>query len=188
MTGRALLLLGQARINNNGRRLVRAVVSRPDLSLSLAGVGKVKGNPRLAGDVEDAASGEDVTLAFGRVPAAVVPVWHAASNVIVLPYSTLRTLHSGPAIMALSCGRPVVVSPAVIAREPQALAGTNWVRRCEGTPEQFLGETAPWGNQPRGEAPGLRALNWRPLAPRTVWAYQRALPTKRRACRRNRTT
>ena len=177
--GRTALLLGQVRPYKNVPQLVRASVEREALGLGLAVVGEVRGDDGLTQDVEQAARGGEVVLALRRVPAGDVGLWHAACDVVVLPYALRSALHSGAAIMALSCGRPAVVAASDTMRELQHLVGEEWLQLCDGPPARFLEQAAAFVDVSRSAGPDLSALNWGPLADRTLAAYELALAWRR---------
>jgi beta-1,4-mannosyltransferase len=177
--GAVALLLGQVRPYKNVPELVAAAVTRPDLGLHLAVAGEVRGDPALADRVLAQARPGAVTVVLGRVAQADVVAWHAAADVVVLPYSLRSALHSGAALMSLSCSRPVVVADTGTMRELRDLVGPEWVSLCSGPPERFLEAAAALLEVPRAGPPDLAALDWPRLGALTVDAYRAAVRARR---------
>jgi glycosyltransferase involved in cell wall biosynthesis len=166
-----LLLLGQIRRYKNVPELVAAFLASGARGAHLAVVGEVRGDPTLATEIDALAASPAVTARLERVPTPDVPVWHAAADVVVLPYSLATTLHSGAALLALSMGTPVVVPDTGTMRELQAVAGPDWVRTFTGGPAGALSAALDVAGRERGPL-DLGALDWPHLGRLTAAAYR----------------
>lgn len=171
--GPLLLLLGQIRRYKNVPALIDAFASRPAGKTHLAVAGQLRGDLSLEQEVRDAAANsEAVTARLGLVPTDDIPSWHAAANVVVLPYSQATSLHSGAALLALSMNRPVVVPDSGTMRELRELAGPNWVYLFDGDTCEALDAAERALADQRPATVDLSALDWDSLGKQTVQAYQ----------------
>ena len=167
------LTLGQLRRYKNVTGLVRSFTETRAGDEVLA----VVGEPRdlgIADDLVDATGGQPGTrLDLRRVGGVDLVRWHAASDVVVLPYNAPSVLNSGAAILSLSLGRPVVVTDSGPMRDLQAVAGKDWVRLADGSPADAL-RAARRAIGVTG-SPDLSELDWTRIANQTVEAYRSLL-------------
>ncbi len=130
---RSYLLLGQIRPYKHVPALLRAFAADADPDARLLVVGEVRGDQHLA-DAARAAAPSGAVLRLERVPGAQIPLWHAAADVVVLPYDTRSALNSGALLLALSLDTPVVVADSPINRELRRQVGADWVHLFDGDP------------------------------------------------------
>ena len=182
-SGPLLLALGMIRSYKNFPALVTAVrqVGGPDVQLAVAGA---VFEPRLADELA-AAKGDDprIYLRLSRASVAEVALWHAASDVVTLPYTEGTTLNSGAAHLALSYDRPIVVRDTPTMRELRDLVGASWVYLYEGGPAEAVALAIVAVSQERPASCNLDALNWAPLGRATVAVYHSATRRPRRTRR-----
>lgn len=166
-----LLLLGQIRRYKNVPKLIQAFGDVHGAHLVVAG--EVRGDPDLATEVEQAAVGNpNVTVKLGIVPSADIPAWHAAADVVVLPYSPTSALHSGAAFLALSYNRPVVATDTTTMRELQTDVGSEWLHLSDGSPFGALSGAMSLLHEHRAETVDLSRFDWPALGAQTVAAYE----------------
>jgi beta-1,4-mannosyltransferase len=174
-----LLLLGEIRRYKNPVELVdrfRAVMAD---DADLAVVGAVRNDPRLAGEVLAAAEGcTSVTVRIGRVPSRDIATWHAAADVVVLPYAQSTSLHSGAALLALSLNTPIVVRDSGTMRELRDLAGPQWVYLFDGDVTEALRVARIALDDRRPDEVDLSELDWTRLGEQTMDAYRSILPAR----------
>lgn len=115
-----------------------------------------------------------VQLHLRWIPPDEVQPLFAASDLLVLPYR--RVLNSGAALLALSCGRPVLLPDLGVMREHQQAFGADWIRLYTGelTAQELL-DACQWARLPRREAPDLSGLDWVDLARQTCSIYERVV-------------
>lgn len=175
---RTLLMLGYIRPYKNVAGLVNAFVRMPEVQAQLAIVGRVS-SAALAEGIRRAAS-DDERVRLSLSPASVDDIvsWHAASDVVVLPYGGLSSLNSGAALLALSLNRPVVMPDGPSARELLEQVGPEWLIPVDGDERDFVlaALSAP---EPTDPEPPLGHLDWAPLASQTLIAYVQARERRR---------
>lgn len=173
--GLLLLHLGQLRPYKNVDGLIDAFAdaSLPDASLVIAGQPM---DHTMREAIERAAHGRrDVTVRLQFVPREDIPLFHAACDLVVLPYSTFS--NSGSAILALSFDRPIIVPQNAAMRELQDWYGRQWVRTYDGdltgeTLERLVSAPLPSGRL------ALPQLEWPAIATRTEQFYRRLVRQK----------
>jgi beta-1,4-mannosyltransferase len=148
----------------------------------------------IAGEPSSPEAGEAVRVAVGDAPdvrlflrlvgANEVPRIFGAADVVVLPYHVRSALNSGVAVLALSFGRPVVVSDSAANRDLQRVAGGEWVYLCDGTPQDALRTAELAASADRPDRPDLFELSWRHLGDLTVAAYDAAIRARKERPRR----
>lgn len=168
------LLLGQIRRYKNVPSLIQAFVKLRDHEAHLAVAGAVR-DPMLKREVAAAARGDgSITLALEAIPDSDIPVWHAAADVVVLPYSQATSLHSGAALLALSMNRPVVAFDSGTMRELRATVGSQWVYTFKGGSEEALKAAKRAAREAREDAPDLSLFDWSRIGESTVAVYREA--------------
>ncbi|WP_373696226.1 glycosyltransferase family 4 protein [Actinomycetospora flava] len=138
---RVLLLLGRVKRYKRIDSLIQGYAERGSNGFRLIVVGReAEYDPDYAIEVSRAAlnAGPNVEVRLGAVPATEVPTWHAAADVVVLPYARTTALHSGAALLALSLHTPIVVTDTPTMRELAATVGTGWVHLSNGTIDDTL--------------------------------------------------
>jgi glycosyltransferase involved in cell wall biosynthesis len=171
---RSYLLLGQIRPYKQVPALLRAFAADADPDARLLVVGEVRGDPHLA-DAARAAAPSGAVLRLERVPGAQIPLWHAAADVVVLPYDTRSALNSGALLLALSLDTPVVVADSPINRELRQQVGADWVHLFDGGPAEALAVAKRVAHARRSGRPDLDAFAWPAIAEATVQAYRDVL-------------
>ena len=167
---RTLLMLGQIRRYKNAAELVRAFVAQAGAPAQLAVVGGVASD-ELRAELEQARAGDErVRLRLAAVTPDEVAAWHAAADVVVLPYDVSSSLNSGAALLALSLDTPVVMPDGPSARELGAQVGEGWVTPVGGAVPAFVA-AASAASPPASPRPRLEHLDWDGLADRTLAAY-----------------
>ena len=132
--------------------------------------------------VERAAAGDArIALRLSWVPPDEVAQLFAACDLVVLPYR--RILNSGAALLALSCGRPVLAPDLGAMRDLQDGVGEAWVRLYrDGLSAAELAAAARWASAtPRPAAPDLGGRDWRELARETRAIYAKLTAGRRAA-------
>jgi beta-1,4-mannosyltransferase len=176
-----LLVFGQIRTYKNVPKLVKAwarlAVPRPQLL-----VAGEPGRPELEAAIRSEAAGHpDAHLLLRFVEDDEVPAFFAAADVVVAPYLKRSTLNSGVAILALSFGRPTVLTDTPANRDLQRLVGAEWVYLCDGTPRDAFRVALEAAATPRFGSPDLAALDWKEVGVRTSDAYALAMSIRRSA-------
>lgn len=168
---RSYLLLGQLRPYKNALPLLRAFAADADPDARLLVAGEVRGDARLADALRDAAPAGAV-LRLERVPGAEIPAWHAAADVVVLPYDARSALNSGALLLALSLDTPVVVADSPVNRELRREVGEEWVHLFEGDAGQALALAKRVAGTRRTGRPDLSAFEWPAITRATAEAYR----------------
>jgi glycosyltransferase involved in cell wall biosynthesis len=159
--------------------LVEAFVNMPQPDAQLAIVGRLAPEA-LRDEIEAARAGDErVHLRLAAATPEEVVSWHAAADVVVLPYATESSLNSGAALLALSLDRPVVIPDGPSARELREQVGGEWVIPVKGDLPDFLA-AALAAPAPSRTRPSLDQLDWTRLARQTLAAYELALARRRR--------
>lgn len=175
LEGRIFLLLGMIRRYKNVPALIRAFDDHANGSHLLI-AGKIGSDAALEDEVRQAATrARGVTLHLHHVPAPDVPLYHAAADVVVLPYTSGTALNSGAAILALSFDRPVVVQDSGAMADLQALVGTQWLARFSGDASEALAEAERLAARERPDDLDLSALDWPPIGQATLDAFRSVL-------------
>jgi beta-1,4-mannosyltransferase len=166
-----LLLFGLLRPYKGIETLVDAVVGQNQLHL------RILGRPE-PGSYSDAllshTDGADgVRLEFGRVDDADLVEAITRAEVVVLPYQ--RIYNSGAALMALTLGRPIVVTDSGTMRELRDEVGSDWVYCLEGplTPETLTLAVATLRGSARGVAPTFHQRDWASIGRAYSEVYRR---------------
>ncbi len=122
-----------------------------------------------------AAAGDDpgVRLDLRSIPREEVPLLFAAADLVVLPFKDI--MHSGSAMLALSCNRPVLVPARGALPELQDRVGTEWVRTYSGElTSTILRDAVRWAREVhRASRPDLSSFEWTPIVEATVGLYSR---------------
>jgi beta-1,4-mannosyltransferase len=118
-----LLLFGLLRPYKGIESLVDAISGQHSLRLRILG----RPEPSSYADSlrQRAASVEGVQLDFGRVEDAELVEAITAAEIVVLPYQ--KIYNSGAALMALTLGRPIIVTDSATMRELRDEVGREWV-------------------------------------------------------------
>ena len=177
--GPVLVAFGQIRRYKNLPPLVAAWVGTPHRHGQLVVAGRPT-NPQLADDIRRvAADAADVHLLFGFLDDVEVSLLFAAADVVVASYLPQSVLNSGVAILALSLGRPVILTDTPAARELRTLVGADWVHLCNGLPDEAIRLALSVATERRTGAPELTPLAWPELGRRTQQAYAEAVALRR---------
>lgn len=173
--GRIFLLLGMIRRYKNVPALIRAFDAHASSSHLLI-AGRIGGDAALEDEIlQAAAHAARVTVHLGHVPSPDVPLYHAAADVVVLPYTSGTALNSGAAILALSLDRPVVVQDSGAMRDLQALVGQHWLACFSGEASAALAEAEHLATVERPDRLDLSALDWPPIGQATLDAFRSVL-------------
>lgn len=181
-----LLVFGQIRTYKNVPKLVRAWknLAGPRPRLLIAGE---PSRPELEAEVRLQSAGHsDAVLLLRFIEDDEVPAFFAAADVVVAPYLKRSTLSSGVAILALSFGRPAVLTDTPANRDLQRIVGPDWVHLCDGTPDDAFRVALEAAASPRFGSPDLAPLEWKEIGVRTSDAYSLAIALRRRTCARRR--
>lgn len=163
-----LLAFGHVRRYKGLGRLLRAFREHGGDDLTLVIAGEVT-DPALHREIEaQAADDARVRLHLARVPAADVPRWFAASDLVVLPYTEM--LNSGVALLALSLGRPVLGPERGAFAELRRTVGDEWVRTFAEPLDARDLAAAVAVPAPAGE-PDLSPYDWDAVAAATLAVY-----------------
>lgn len=174
-SGPTFLLLGQIRRYKNALPLLRAFAAAPQAGERLLVAGEVRGDDRLGDELGAAAAGHpEVVLRLEKVRDPLVAAWHAAADVVVLPYDPRSALNSGALMLALSFDTPVVVADTPINRELREAVGQDWVHLFIGGAEDALALARRVAEAPRSGRPELSAFEWPGIVSATVDAYRAA--------------
>ena len=177
--GPVLVAFGQIRRYKNLPPLVGAWVGAPHRRGQLVVAGRPS-SPQLAHDIRQiTADAADVHLLFHFLDDVEVSTLFAAADVVVASYLPQSVLNSGVAILALSLGRPVVLTDTPAARELRTLVGADWVHLCDGVPDEAIQLALRVAAERRTGAPDLTALAWPELGRRTRQAYAEAVARRR---------
>jgi len=170
-----LLAFGQIRSYKNVPAIVRAWRQRSELGAQLVVAGKPS-NPALGAEIRREVAGcADVHLLFGFVADDDVSALLDLSDVVLAPYLPRSALNSGAAILALSLGKPVVLTDTPSARDLRALVGPRWVYLCDGSPEDAIKVAVRAAADERPASPDLTALDWAGLGRLVSEAYADAV-------------
>jgi glycosyltransferase involved in cell wall biosynthesis len=169
-----LLAFGQIRSYKNVPAIVRAWQARPaDAQLLVAGKPSTRA---LDAEIRRAAAGStDVHLLFGFVADDEVSAILSLADVVLAPYLCRSALNSGAAILALSLGRPAVLTDTPAARDVRRLVGPQWIYLCDGSAEDAIRVAMEAVAQERPASPDLAALDWGEVGRRVSEAYTDAV-------------
>lgn len=168
-----LLFFGGVSPYKNVLQLITAFrgVEGPNTVLVIAGR---PGNVKHRREIEKAA-GEDgrVRLDLRRIPRDEVSLLFASADLVVLPFRNI--MHSGSAMLALSCNCPVLVPAQGALPELQARVGTDWVRTYDDDlTASTLTSAIAWArDSQRTPRPDLSSFDWNPIVQATVDLYSR---------------
>jgi len=153
-----LLLFGLLRPYKGIETLVDAVAGQNDLRLRVLG----RPEPSSYADalVQHTNGSRDVDLTFGRVEEADLVEAITQSEMVVLPYQ--KIYNSGAALMALTLGRPIIVTDSGTMRELRDEVGSEWVHCLEGplTPESLTDAVAELRGSSRASLPTFIDRDW----------------------------
>lgn len=172
-----LVLVGQLRAYKNAPDLINCFRQLPDSEVSLLIAGKPF-DAAVKTAIVDAAAGDarvECTLEFldDQVLATAV----STAELVVLPYAEMG--NSGAALLALSCGRPVLVPNTDINQALAAEVGSDWVMTYEGPLTAVaLRNAATRAAKLTGE-PDLSNRDWADAGPLHVAAYRAAICVRR---------
>jgi glycosyltransferase involved in cell wall biosynthesis len=167
--------VGQIRPYKNVPHLVRVFrqMTGPQARLVIAGQpgDRALRDPLLEAAVTD----PRVRLFLEFVPEESVQLYLRAADLVVLPFSEI--LNSGSALLALSFDRPILVPRKGAMAELEDALGPNWVRTYAGelTQSTLADALAAAHAHPPGRCEALARYDWKPLAERTLEAFQSAL-------------
>ena len=174
VAGTRFLLLGQLRPYKNAQALIRGFLRDAGDEDRLMIAGEVRGDPGLADRLVDAAGSDPrVVLRLGRVPSEDVALWHAAADVVVLPYDTRSALNSGAIMLALALTTPIVAVDSAINRELQERVGSRWVRLFRGGTGDALAMARALAVELPTDAPDMSEFDWPDVVQGTLDAYRR---------------
>jgi len=153
-----LLLFGLLRPYKGIETLVDAVTAQDQLHL------RILGRPEPSSYAEsllrhtDRAAG--VELEFGRVDDADLVEAITRAEAVVLPYQ--KIYNSGAALMALTLGRPIIVTDSGTMRELRAEVGSDWVYCLEGplTADSLGTAVAALRGSERADRPTFTERDW----------------------------
>jgi beta-1,4-mannosyltransferase len=170
------LILGQVRPYKNLPALLRARdPSHPHVIV----VGEPK-PPELGRELSQLAQlSPALHLVLRRVDPDEVTAWHAAADVVVLPYASPSVLNSGAAILALSLGVPVVARMTPVMSDLRSVVGSDWMSLVEGSPAAFLEQATRLSSGARDSRPDLRSMAWPDIRARTSALYAALSKPKR---------
>lgn len=173
----SLLFFGQIRPYKGVDALLAAFADwrRPDAVLTVAGAVKDSAHGRRIAEL--AARDARVRLRPGRVDDPDVGPLFAAADLVVLPFA--EVLNSGSALLALSCGRPVLLPATPVFAELRDQVGADWVTLFDPPLSPADLDRAHTGRPDRQE-PDLSAFEWEVIADATIDVYRRAMAGGRR--------
>jgi beta-1,4-mannosyltransferase len=153
-----LLLFGLLRPYKGIETLVDAVVGQDRLHLRILGRPEPSSYSETLSSHTNGADG--VELEFGRVDDADLVEAITRAEIVVLPYQ--KIYNSGAALMALTLGRPIIVTDSGTMRELRDEVGSEWVYCLEGplTPDSLTAAVAALRGSARGERPTFRQRDW----------------------------
>jgi glycosyltransferase involved in cell wall biosynthesis len=173
VSGSTFLLLGQIRRYKNALPLLRAFLTGAAADDRLIIAGEVREDEGLADALVRAASGDPrVVLRLVRVTESDIPLWHAVSDVVVLPYDMRSALNSGALMLALAMDVPVVATDSEINRELRDRIGGEWIRLYRGGPDAALLAARSTVATQRATEPDLEAFEWSAIVDTTLNAYR----------------
>jgi len=169
---KVIAFFGAVRAYKNVDALVRLFreVRDPDAVLFVAGD---PNRADLAAAIEkEAAPDPRVRLRFAFVSDEEAGAILGAADLVVLPYREI--LHSGSAMLALSCNRPIVVPGRGSMGELQEEFGEDWVKTYRGElTAEILEESLEWGMQPRPAiCPMPEKYDWASIGAETLRFFQ----------------
>jgi beta-1,4-mannosyltransferase len=153
-----LLLFGLLRPYKGIETLIDAVGGQGDLRL------RILGRPEPADYADSlrhlAESSAAIDLAIGRVDDAGLVQAITGAEVVVLPYQ--KIYNSGAALMALTLGRPIIVTDSATMRELRDEVGHEWVYCLDGplTPATLNDAVTALRNSPRSDRPTFNGRDW----------------------------
>jgi beta-1,4-mannosyltransferase len=153
-----LLLFGLLRPYKGIETLIDAVVGQDELHLRILG----RPEPSSYSDsLTSRTNGADgVELEFGRVDDDDLVEAITRAEMVVLPYQ--KIYNSGAALMALTLGRPIIVTDSETMRELRDEVGSDWVYCLDGpvTAGSLTAAVAALRDSSRGERPTFVQRDW----------------------------
>ncbi|WP_434062046.1 glycosyltransferase [Actinotalea lenta] len=173
-----VLVFGLIRRYKGVEDLIAAVRRSTDVALELHVVGR-PADAEVAQGIR-AAAGEDprINLRLEHVDDAALAREIGEAELVVLPYRTAQ--NSGAALLALSLGRPVLMSDSPVSRALSAEVGPGWVQTFCGELTADVLEGAVRTPGRRGAAPDLSARGWPTVLAHHEDVYRQALDLVRR--------
>lgn len=164
-----LLFFGLIKRYKGVEELIGAVLDSPRDSPLMLRIRGTASDAELAAEIERLCAPDPrIDLEFGRIgDQELIDAIHA-SDVVVLPYRALY--NSGVLLLALSCGRPVVVPEGDVANELAAEFGDEWVIRYR--PPLDPSDLLLLSQRARPSvAPDLRGRNWSAIGRQHLHLY-----------------
>jgi beta-1,4-mannosyltransferase len=156
-----LLLFGLLRPYKGIEILVDAVAEQDALRLRILG----RAEPSSYSDslLQHVVGATGIDLSFGRVEDADLVEAITRAEIVVLPYQ--KIYNSGAALMALTLGRPIVVTDSGTMRELRDEVGDEWVYCLEGplTAESLTAAVAALRGRTRGFVPNFADRDWKSI-------------------------
>jgi beta-1,4-mannosyltransferase len=153
-----LLLFGLLRPYKGIETLIDAVAGQDQLHLRILG----RPEPSSYSDalLRHTNHDEGVALEFGRVDDADLVTAITRAEIVVLPYQ--KIYNSGAALMALTLGRPIIVTDSATMRELRDEVGGEWVYCLEGplTTQTLTIAVAALRVSERGDRPTFSQRDW----------------------------
>ena len=153
-----LLLFGLLRPYKGIETLIDAVSGQSDLNLRILG----RPEPSSYSDslLQRAAESDGVELSIGRVDDADLVEAITRAEIVVLPYQ--KIYNSGAALMALTLGRPIIVTDSGTMRELRDEVGSEWVYCLDAplTAESLTQAVAALRGSARGTHPTFSGRDW----------------------------
>jgi beta-1,4-mannosyltransferase len=153
-----LLLFGLLRPYKGIETLVNAVEGQTNMEL------RILGRPEPTSYAESlsrhASTAGNVDLAFGRVEDADLVEAISGAEIVVLPYQ--KIYNSGAALMALTLGRPIIVTDSGTMRELRDEVGCEWVY-CLSEPltaKSLIDAVTALRDSAREGSPTFAGRNW----------------------------
>jgi beta-1,4-mannosyltransferase len=153
-----LLLFGLLRPYKGIETLIDAVAGQSELHLRI--LGRPEPSSYSESLLQQAAGSEGVELTFGRLDDADLVEAITRAEVVVLPYQ--KIYNSGAALMALTLGRPIIVTDSGTMRELRDEVGSEWVYCLEMplTAESLADAVATLRRSSRGAQPTFIGRDW----------------------------
>jgi len=165
---KVIAFVGQIRPYKNVPHLIKIFQDLPDPQSLLLVAGRPN-SLKTEQVVKTAALGKSrVHLFLDAVPDEAMQLYLNAADLVVLPY--YKILNSGSALLALSFNTPILLPCQDTFQELQEIVGTTWVRTYTGElASSELAKALDWAlYTPRHEIAPLEALDWKPLARKTL--------------------
>jgi beta-1,4-mannosyltransferase len=166
-----LLLFGLLRPYKGIETLIDAVRGQSALHLRI--LGRAEPSSYAEALLQHAGQPDAVELSFGRVDDADLVEAITRAEVVVLPYQ--KIYNSGAALMALSLGRPIIVTDSGTMRELRDEVGDEWVYCLDAplTPRTLSDAVATLRRSSRGELPTFVDRDWSTIGRAYSQVYRR---------------